>query len=92
MNDRIKLAKAMGWKRIGITLEGKWHGGVPNEFPVSKEIPDPFADANEDYAVLEWARETELEGFQEALEELCCKTPAGYRLGNYARAALKVLG
>lgn len=56
---RIKLAEAMGfipWRRD----ESKWQWW---EAPDNKrvvglaDLPDPFTDANDDYAVLEWFRE-----------------------------------
>ncbi len=55
MNDRIKLAEAM-WP------DKKWCVGYPLGFideggDKHHRAPDPFTDANDDYAVLEWARE-----------------------------------
>ncbi len=79
MNDRIKLAEAMGF------LMGDSY----------KELNfDPFADANDDYAVLEWMRNhehpewfvDELRGGDKSL------SPWHYFIGDYARAAVLVLG
>ncbi len=58
-------------------------------------IFDPFTDANDDYAVLEWARKQEWFGkFQAALSDLRpgYSFPSyQYQIGDYARAALKVI-
>ncbi len=101
MNDRIKLAEAMG-------RPYKSHDGTtaPNVF----QYFDPFTDANDDYAVLEWMRsrqpnklaspivimsvcewvETwkEWDAFYNALPECLADD---YEIGDYARAALKVI-
>ena len=56
---------------------------------------DPFTDANDDYAVLEWMREHDRAG--EFDTALCQRDHSmydelfRYQIGNYARAALKVL-
>ena len=51
--------------------------------------PDPFTDANDDYAVLEWMRRSDDKRFTVG------HGPYGYQctyqIGDYARAALKVL-
>jgi len=60
---------------------------------------DPFTDANDDYAVLEWMRQNidadnplpinvKVWKFAEILNEMVA---FDYRIGNYARAALKVM-
>ena len=106
MNDRIKLAEAMGWISTsshtspdGVKESYRWRdpetGTAGN---TELDLPDPFTDANDDYAVLEWMR---------ARPELILTLPAkftevvnsrlddtnmwNYCLGDYARAALKVL-
>ena len=98
MIDRIKLAEAMGWKRLGGEWDLKgdppaWEG--PNTIDGFDDLPDPFTDANDDYAVLEWVRNNWQPyavsnylayDFVQLLSE-----PAGYKIGDYARAALKVL-
>jgi len=88
MIDRIKLAEAMG---LDLTLEwqdaaGHWHE--------SERDFDPFTDANDDYAVLEWMREQPKEQFSQFA--LRCNIHwmddwTLYKIGDYARAALKVL-
>ncbi len=97
MNDRIKLAEAMGGPI--------WEAYIdPGKHPECIDLPDPFTDANDDYAVLEWMREQVL--WHRNNSELG-KVPANfwrffgsvndvprgdYRIGDYARAALEVLG
>ena len=63
------------------------------------DIPifDPFTDANDDYAVLEWAHEQVDSGAWEPrgkwatfADELFFPTE-NYKIGDYARAALKVI-
>lgn len=91
--DRIKLAEAI-WGRPKYTL-GTW----PEDF-------DPFTDANDDYTVLEWMRETYdvsagtagsatkrlvYVQFREAVYQLNNGYADGYKIGNYARAALEVI-
>ena len=103
MDDRIKLAEAIGWKLV----DGVWHGKGSTWDSL---MFDPENNANDDYAVLEWAR-------QSAANE-CGLLPSGkprwsssdkwwpfyetlnakphraemYKIGDYARAALKVIG
>ena len=96
MNDqqrRIKLAEAMGAKCV----DGIWHwkGSTWNEL-----LFDPFTDANDDYAVLEWMRSQPKEMKWEYMDhyfagrlarnELDHTLPV-YQIGDYARAALKVI-
>ena len=80
MSERIKLAEAMGIDHKRFVAHGK------------RMAFDPFTDANDDYAVLEWMRSHEMAGkFKEAL--FCNGQIYGfnYKIGNNARAALKVL-
>lgn len=93
---RIKLAEVMGWER----REHKTTSGVipywyntQSPVPDKGDCPDPFADANDDYAVLCWLR-----GFVEdsneiidALEQRSVFSVVDYEVGDYARAALTVL-
>ena len=91
MNDRIKLAEAMGVNPLNLSA--------------SMLKFDPFTSADDDYAVLEWMRVKfntyeylmEHQGdkwvdFIAALDgsgyegHSCC-----YKIGDYARAALKVI-
>ena len=109
MNDqqknRIKLAEAMGWKLISnytgsfADKQGFQDWRSPDGAPL-QELPDPFTDANDDYAVLEWAR-TNPEGFgvQHNGEWMGWTTfmhmneqeAHQYKIGNNARTALKVI-
>ena len=88
MTDRIKLAEAMGRD--------------PAMYAPNFDIPifDPFTDANDDYAVLEWMKSEQfypLEGYDytEWLfainNALKLKMAIDYKIGDYARAALKAL-
>ena len=101
MTDRIKLAEAMGWvsddtKTVHDLGDGyptqrtSFHWSHPDHERkrFAHELPDPENDANDDYAVLEW---------------MLVKTPDAshgriylgnkwdYKIGDYARAALKVI-
>ena len=84
MNDQEKLALAMG---------------ITDHRCINCEAQfafDPFTDANDDYAVLEWFLDWTKTGFQikvftEELYQLNESTVTGYKIGNYAKAALKVL-
>ena len=91
--DRIRLAEAIGRRH---PLGKHYGGGVSELFggPSGYIEPfDPFTDANDDYAVLEWMRKNWTDQQQiDALEAL----PMGnymdaYQIGDYARAALKVI-
>ena len=100
MNEkaRIGLAEAMGWTRA--MSHGKPQNGwcPPNlEYKIwltAEELPNPFTDANDDYAVLEWMRkqkstasdDTFLATFNALLGYM-----ADYEIGDYARAACAVL-
>jgi len=97
---RIELAKAMGWKQKKHLSEMSAPGKEP-EFFIEWQAPDgigaysrlkfyPFADANDDFAVLEWMRAN-----PDELKQFMIRTQfAGwrYKIGDYARAACKVLG
>ena len=104
MDDRIRLAEAMGWnarlykgERVW-TKPGRTYGAEP-----LKNLPDPFNDANDDYAVLEWMRKnlTELavQKYEATVWEMALShiwesrsdSYCPYQIGDYARAALKVL-
>jgi len=88
--DRIILAEAMGGPI--------WEAYIkPVEHPECVDLPDPFTDANDDYAVLEWVRQKKEDlsnpgwagsfgRFAKALKASCW-----YEVGDYARAALKVI-
>ena len=94
MNDRIKLAEAMGWTHDEID-ENCWHS--PDDDPKgpwtdTAYLPDPETDANDDYAVLEWmhADSTDFGTSQRFMKHLQFQAHQ-YRVGDYARAALKVI-
>jgi len=64
---------------MGITLHNRW---------------DPFTDANDDYAVLEWLREKNDSPHEYLISQLDYGTRRykwDYKIGDYARAALKEL-
>ena len=96
MSDRIKLAEAMGWKPTSS------YTNVAGEVDVTRwrtpdgvmgqrieDLPDPENDANDDYAVLEWMRGAEVNG--EFFTVLKSESMWAYEIGDYARAALKVI-
>ena len=91
MSNRIKVAEAMG----GPT----WEAYIdPGKHPECIDLPDPFTDANDDYAVLEWVRNqvpTNNNGIKWASHDLgwwfykhLKDNPAEYEIGDYARAAV----
>ena len=62
--------------------------------PPWRNFFDPFTDANDDYAVLEWIRAQGIMGSKIATELSkagCGKWSIDYQIGDYARAALKVI-
>ena len=100
MNDRIKLAEAMGWQLVNYPNDGPMWRLDGRHWSRHKQPPDPFTDANDDYAVLEWMRQKARDYEQtdgsgpdiawEFMRQL--ELPQyGYRIGDHARAALKVL-
>lgn len=105
--DRIKLAEAMNllpepfkdWDEYKHAVQ--LHTGKVLEI-LRELIPDPENNANDDYAVLEWLRSYTLRCPQdsriEALEFayavfsiLRGNDLSEYQIGDYARAALKVI-
>ena len=119
MNDRIKLAEAMGWKRINHEDMAWWPAPyvierIKKEHPEViafdyvglDQLPDPENDANDDYAVLEWARERwrgeTLASFWKDKEQWTAfvfrlnltwmDDGENYKIGDYARALLKYNG
>ncbi len=99
MDDQIKLAKAMGLEIFSRGADTyplrKLHNNLMQPFT-------PLTDANDDCAVLEWIRDDS--GFDDeayafamltVIEEQGGDTGHSfpmYRIGNYARAALMLLG
>jgi hypothetical protein len=103
MNDRTKLAEAMGWK------EHHGIGNYPRQWRIQgpgyswceyseDDLPNPFTDANDDYAVLEWMRSDAMY-VTAAYPKFCDQLYVGlgrgkvwkYEIGFYARAALRVI-
>ncbi len=98
--DRIRLAEVMGGP--------VWEAYInPDKHPECVELPNPATDANDDCAVLLFARKEwrgETKGilwkdrnrwlkFKLALtaRHLSWQDGAGYEVGDYAKAALKVI-
>ena len=89
MEDRIKLADAMGVEYWRSEVYGDAIG-----------VPDPFTDANDDYAVLEYYRNMSKNNIDRVrfMDKLFYtntsmgRCMSAYKIGDYARAALKVLG
>ena len=114
MNDRIKLAEAMGWKprppsetqydsytwASPYWKDGKQLAEYPRagySFCFEWQLPDPENDANDDYAVLEWMRKPDKDGCwtgpnaDDFIKLIDNGHPEDYKIGDYARAALKVI-
>lgn len=105
MNDkaRIALAEATGWVRDPHPLRDTpfWFDRITKKQGELGDLPDPFTDANDDYAVLEWmrgrrdsllAKDTGIwREFMAVIHDTAFCTSL-YRIGDYARAACKVLG
>ena len=102
MDDRITLAEAMGWT-CHTTGNAEGRVWMPPDFGdffdkrdavIAPCLPNPFTDANDDYAVLEWMRNDKkqiIQVWHKYLIELII-TPCGlYQIGDYARAAVLVL-
>ena len=90
ISDRIRLAEAIGWKLRNIAKDDR--------FPMLRWIrPDgqivvdfnPFTDANDDYAVLEWMRESENFVLQKRFFELLDQFHGlhQYKIGLFASMA-----
>ena len=93
MTDRIKLAEAMGWtdfiEEFGLILPP----GARDARPITQGHqlpPDPFTDANDDYAVLKWIHAQHFKVYMYSALGPDAH-PLDYKIGDYARAALKVL-
>ena len=83
MSDRIKLAEAMEWTN---SHQYRWDG--PGDGEYRNDPPDPFTDANDDYAVLEWMRNNwTITQLYESIDWHA----VNYKIGDFARAALKML-
>jgi len=104
---RIRLAEAMGWTNIRRESNAEFKDlgfyGIPPNNNYKQGLPNPFTNANDDYAVLNWAARGDkglgfyerfvsaFNSIQEAELHQTCKTNIGYRIGDYARAALEEL-
>lgn len=98
---RIKLAEAIGWEFEEVDHEYRYcykqPDGHRDAFRIQcydTVIPDPFTDANDDYAMLEWMRNEgkgRYDDFCNALAIILDNDHFNYRIGCYARAALKVI-
>ena len=91
MNDRIKIAEAMGYAFIPLT--DSWL--TPCGKRTVKKLPDPFTSADDDYAVLEWMRGSDnslqSESFDFIIFGNAVKHGRWYQIGDYARAYLRVI-
>lgn len=92
----VQLAEAVGWHKNEC---GHWTDGSPKTFA---SLPfNPFEDANDDYAVLEWAwwqlqceiwNNQQWETFKDYWrEDRVDWNVWNYTRGQFARAALKVI-
>ncbi len=94
MNDRIKIAEAMGWQKAHREI-GMWFNDAPQyckeDMRAVGELPDPFTNPTDDYAVLEWMRGITGKRNEAMLGHLRALWSGHYVIGDYARAALKVL-
>ncbi len=88
--NRIRLAEAMGWSNY--LAHSKAEIWEHEKYSTRLACPDPFTDANDDYAVLEWMRTNPASDsrltWREAIKYI---TAENYRIGDYARAALEVI-
>jgi len=97
MNDRIKLAEAMEWTKIvnrndngpwmspvGL-ITGLW--GISPEGIGPQKLPDPFTDANDDYACLQFARKQGNPLWTPFMHH-CEGEQHQYEIGNWAKALL----
>jgi len=87
---RIQLAEAMGW--VGINAKSLWgyHPDAPRVFEGRRTLPDPFTDANDDYAVLEWMRNHRGK-YCGVIYNVMDGESVDYKIGDWARAALEVI-
>ena len=97
MNDLVLLLEAMGYRP---TSDGGWDGAIrkyTGEYwtgPLTHiSYFNPFEDANADYKVLEWMRNRGLDDpLFLAFAEMVGRTRLyEYQIGDYARAALRVI-
>jgi len=105
MNDRIKLAEAMGWEPTSIYTSASGHRDVTRWRTPSgvmgqtiSDLPDPETDANDDYAVLKHMKAkcgigSDCPDWQmwDSFAEEVPTAVEDREIGDYARACLKVL-
>lgn len=105
MNDRIKLAKAMGWELILYPNDGPMWRLKNTNWARFKNPPDPFTDANDCEALIAWLNkegyEVDVLFWPESDATVIVKSNNNLRFFNedtimdwkasIARAALKVL-
>ena len=90
--DRIRLAEFVGWRQEEHFGTNRFikpgHNGIEGFI----ELPfDPFTNANDDYAVLEFMRANPSQFVSAECEVECQGWAWKYHIGDYARACLKVL-
>ena len=91
---RIRLAEAMGLRKVNMTVDDPEMYGI--QLPDMQYDFHPLTNAKDDYAVLEWMRKDDqrISGIRLAeWTNFIGALPDNwqYQIGNYARAALKVL-
>ena len=94
MESRIKLAEARGWVSQPNEPNGEpvWLSPDGEDPYYLYELPDPFTDANDDYAVLAYFRHEITDPvLYQAFQFSMPDDPIDYEIGDYARAALKVI-
>jgi len=98
--DNFMMTNQQQRERLALAMGSEWVEILDNGNFVSKKRPyngtpwNPETDANDDYAVLEWMRSgNDFNAFSDALDVKWPKNkPAwAYQIGDYVRAALKVL-
>ena len=86
---RETLAEAMGYEKVGPTPSlpdaPEGYANLTGDFRF--DLPDPFTDANDDYAVLDWMREQAIDT-SSVFYQQCV---GDYQVGDIARAALLYL-
>jgi len=87
MNDRIKIAEAMGYAFIPLT--DSWL--TPCGKRTVKKLPDPFTSADDDYACLDYFRINKNDGVDHFIVEIERGWQSEYQIGDYARACLRVI-
>lgn len=84
MDKRIKLAKAMGYEHKSFLSGMAWYR---SDGYTQVQPPDPFTDANDDYACLQFAREKGNPLWTPFMHH-CEGEQHQYKIGNWAEALL----